>query len=82
MQVDGYCHKMVAMNTDRLIEIEIKLAYQEELVQVLNDTIAEQQLQLRKLEETCRLLNEKLKSLAQTVPDRGSTILNERPPHY
>lgn len=70
------------MNVDRIIEIEIKLAYQEELIQVLNDTIAEQQFQLRKVEETCRLLNEKLKSLAQNLPDRGSTILNERPPHY
>lgn len=70
------------MNTERLTEIEIKLAYQEELMQVLNDTIAEQQLQLRKLEQTCRLLNEKLKSLAQNLPDRSGTILNERPPHY
>ncbi|NBV75584.1 MAG: SlyX family protein [Methylococcaceae bacterium] len=70
------------MNTDRIIEIEIKLAYQEELIQVLNETITEQQLQLRKLEETCRLLNEKLKSLAQNLPDRSSATLNERPPHY
>ena len=70
------------MNTDRLIEIEIKLAYQEELILVLNDTIANQQLQLRKVEETCRLLNEKLKSLAHNQPDGSGSILNERPPHY
>ncbi len=68
------------MNEDRIIELEIKQAYQEDLIQTLNQIVAEQQKQLGKLEETCKYLNEKIKSLALSKQD--IEIIDERPPHY
>ncbi|MCQ8103863.1 SlyX family protein [Methylomonas sp. SURF-2] len=68
------------MNEERIIELEIRQAYQEDLLQALNSVVAEQQKQIGKLEETCKLLHDKLKSLARAEPSPG--LADERPPHY
>ena len=68
------------MNEDRIIELEIKQAYQEDLIQALNQVVADQQKQIGKLEETCKLLHDKIKSLA--LDDRQPGAIDERPPHY
>lgn len=68
------------MPEERIIELEIKQAYQEDLILALNQIVADQQKQIGKLEETCKLLHEKIKSLAQSRP--GIEIIDERPPHY
>jgi SlyX protein len=69
------------MIEDRIIELEIKQAYQEDLIQSLNQVVIDQQVQLRKIEETCRLLNEKIKSFAGNQVAVSSPA-DERPPHY
>jgi SlyX protein len=69
-----------AMSEDRFIELEIKQAYQEDLIQALNQVVAKQQMQIGKLEETCKLLHDKIKSLA--LDDRQVGAGDERPPHY
>lgn len=69
------------MNEDRIIELEIKQAYQEDLIQALNQVVTDQQKQIGKLEETCKLLHDKLKSLAESNSQRLE-IIDERPPHY
>ncbi|HEY8218583.1 MAG TPA: SlyX family protein [Methylobacter sp.] len=68
------------MNDDRIIELEIKAAYQEDLLQELNKIVAGQQQQIDRLEATCKMLNERIKSLSV----EGSTGENveEVPPHY
>jgi SlyX protein len=68
------------MSEARIIELEIKLAYQEDLIQALNKAVADQQIQIGKLEQTCKLLNDKIKHMAQA--DRNPNIIDERPPHY
>ena len=68
------------MSETRIIELEIKLAYQEDLIQALNQAVADQQIQIGKLEKTCKLLHDKIKHMAQT--DRDPNIIDERPPHY
>lgn len=68
------------MNNDRLIELEIKVAYQEDLVQALNKIVAQQQQQIDNLENACRLLNERLLSLSSENASAGFAI--EKPPHY
>ncbi len=77
-----YLQLLVVMNEERIIELEIKQAYQEDLIQALNQVVAEQQKQIGKLEETCKLLNDKIKSLALSLAERPLTPLDERPPHY
>lgn len=68
------------MNEDRIIELEIKAAYQEDLLQTLNKIVGEQQQQIVRLETTCRMLNERIKSLS--VEGSGGESVEELPPHY
>jgi SlyX protein len=63
---------------ERFIDIEIKLAHAEDMVESLNQRIYEQQKQIDKLEGM-------LAALAQHIrdnPQGQQTPLNERPPHY
>ena len=69
------------MNDDRIIELEIKTAYQEDLLQELNKIVGQQQQQIGRLEATCRLLNERIKSLS-TEGSGGGENVEEVPPHY
>jgi len=67
------------MSDERVTELEIKVAYQEDLLQTLNDVVSEQQQQLIRLEEVSRLLGQRIKNMA------GSEGINqgvELPPHY
>ncbi|TAN71256.1 MAG: SlyX family protein [Methylobacter sp.] len=68
------------MNDERIIELEIKAAYQEDLLQALNKIVAGQQQQIDRLEATCRMLNERIKSLS--TEGSGGENLDEVPPHY
>ncbi|MDD2759303.1 MAG: SlyX family protein [Methylomonas sp.] len=68
------------MSEERIIELEIRQAYQEDLIQVLNGIVTDQQKQISKLEETCKLLHDKIKSLA--LAERNPAPIDERPPHY
>jgi SlyX protein len=65
---------------DRLVEIEIKLAYQEDLVESLNTTVYQQQLQIDKLEALFSALAQQVRDNAQQHPALGGS--QERPPHY
>jgi SlyX protein len=69
------------MNDDRIIELEIKAAYQEDLLQELNKIVGQQQKQIDRLEATCRLLNERIISLS-SEGSRGGENVEEVPPHY
>ncbi len=68
------------MSEQRIIELEIKAAYQDELLETLNSIVARQQKQIDKLEETCKLLHDKIAALALAVPAKNP--LEELPPHY
>ena len=63
---------------DRFINIEIKLAQQEDLVDELNKTIYRQERRIDGLEAMVAKLAEHLR----TMRDAGQAPLNERPPHY
>lgn len=69
------------MNEERLINIETKIAYQEDLIEELNNTIYQQQKKLERLEATCEALASHIASLAASV-NEGKSVLDERPPHY
>lgn len=67
------------MDKDRLTELEIKLAYQEDLLQTLNTIIIDQQKQIGRLEESCKLLNKRIKTINNPEIMRQEF---EIPPHY
>lgn len=68
------------MTETRIIELEIKSAYQDDLLQALNQVVSAQTLQIQRLEATCQLLNTKIESLqnqANVLPES-----EQLPPHY
>jgi SlyX protein len=68
------------MNEERLIEIEIKVARQEDLVETLNQMVYQQQKKIAELEALCSALAQRLKEMSSAGNDAGAA--NERPPHY
>ena len=65
---------------DRFIDIEIKLAHQEHMVEALNQRIYEQQQQIDKLEQMCAALVQHVREQAQS--GGGGAAAHEPPPHY
>ncbi len=68
------------MSEDRLVDIEVKLAHQEQLLTDLDDVVTKQQAKIMQLEELCGSLVERVRSIGEAMP--GDAAQNERPPHY
>ena len=68
------------MDEQRIIEIETKLAHQEQMLMELDDALTTQQSTIMKLERMCASMAERLQSLGgdETASPPG----DERPPHY
>lgn len=64
---------------ERFIDIEIKIAHQEHLVESLNQRIYEQQQQIDKLEQMCAALVDHVRTQAQ---GGNGQLPHEPPPHY
>lgn len=65
---------------NRIIDLESKLAFQDETINELNEVITDQQNQLDQLREEIRLLGLRLTSVADS-----SNVSEEKeppPPHY
>ncbi len=68
------------MIEERLINIEAKITFQEDLIEELNKTVYQQQQKLDRLEAICEALASHIRSLAEAGNESKSA--NERPPHY
>lgn len=68
------------MSEERLVEIETKLAHQDQLVYELNDVVTLQQEKIMRLEELCNGLIDRVRVIGESVPGDGPQ--DERPPHY
>lgn len=69
-----------SMIEERLVDLETKLAYQEDTIQALNEVVCEQQKQIDQLAATCKLLVDRIRQLSVTA--EMDEILDEKPPHY
>jgi len=67
------------MLEERLVNIETKITFQEDLIEELNKTVYQQQKKLERLEAFCESLAEHIESLAAAGEGKPA---NERPPHY
>ena len=72
------------MSEERLTDIEIKLARQEDLVDTLNQLVYQQQKKIGELEGLCAALARHVKALAGAASDTSGDASNahEPPPHY
>ena len=67
-------------NNNKIIEIETKLAHQDQLLIELNQVMTDQQTQLMRLEELFTAMLERVRSLGDNSPDAAPQ--DETPPHY
>lgn len=70
------------MTADRITELEIKTAFQEDLLESLNATVARQGQEIRMLQEELRFLYARVKTLLESTPGAEPTPEDEVPPHY
>jgi len=68
------------MSEDRFIDLESRLAHQDQLLNELNDVVTDQQAKIMQLEELCRSLLSRVRSLGEDSPEGDPA--DERPPHY
>jgi SlyX protein len=68
------------MIEDRLVNIETKIAFQEDAIEELNKVVYLQRKKLGQLEAICESLARHIESMEKT--GSGSPTANERPPHY
>ena len=69
------------MNKDQVDGLEMKIAFQEDLLQKLDDAVFAQQQQILLLQDQVRVLSEQLQQIAPARPEAMSAV-DERPPHY
>lgn len=68
------------MSEPRFLDIETKLAYQEDLVGSLNRIVSDQQRKIDELEAVCRKLVDRMVELGEDVA--SMRIEDAPPPHY
>ncbi len=68
------------MDEQRIIDIETKLAYQEDHIQELNNVIVSMQKQIDDLELISKVLKDKVRTMEELIP--ADSNIDETPPHY
>lgn len=64
---------------EKIIDIETRLAFQDDTIQQLSDIIYRQQQHIDKLDKTVQLLVDRLQDIMHAIPGK---IVDEKPPHY
>ena len=68
------------MSEERFIDLETRVAHQDQLLNDLNDVVTAQQAKIMQLEELCNSLLGRVRSLGEAMPEGDPG--DERPPHY
>jgi SlyX protein len=70
------------MNDERMNELESRLAFQDDLIDRLNDVVAAQDRQLLDLQARLDSLQRRVDELAEAAPASAAPPGHEVPPHY
>lgn len=68
------------MSEERFIDLETRLAHQDQLLNELNDVVTAQQAKIMQLEELSKALIQRVRAAGEGMSDADSG--DERPPHY
>lgn len=67
---------------DQLIDLQTRVAYQEETLEQLNQVITQQDADIIQLKQQIRLLAQRMEDSLRTQGQGGEGSSDERPPHY
>lgn len=67
---------------DVVIELQTRVAFQEDTLAQLNDVVTLQDKEIRQLKEQIFELTERVKDAMYQQSQGAATIVDERPPHY
>lgn len=67
--------------SSQLVEVQTQLAFQEDMLNALNERVVAQDLEIRNLRRTLELLHEQMKQKNASAEDSQIHEM-ERPPHY
>lgn len=67
------------MTDDRFADLEVRIAYQDQLLHELNEVVTRQQSAIIALERRYEALVERIRALSETSTTAAG---DERPPHY
>ena len=76
------------MSNDRLNDIEIKLAHQDQQISDLNDVVLRQGREIEAFSRKLRHAEDRLQDALQNLPDGGKALspteiaARDKPPHY
>ncbi|MEL7449313.1 MAG: SlyX family protein [Pseudomonadota bacterium] len=68
------------MSEDRLIDLETRLAFQEDTITTLDDVVTRQQQQIDDLVQQIAILKDRVER--REGASEAATDIDERPPHY
>lgn len=68
------------MSEERFIDMETRLAHQDQLLNELNDVVTLQQTKIMQLEELCKALIQRVRAAGDSLAEGDPG--DERPPHY
>ncbi|SFC19288.1 SlyX protein [Marinospirillum celere] len=66
----------------RLIALETQAAFQDDLIETLNQQLVLQSRELQQLQQQVQLLNQRLANLRDEQEDKQPGQADEKPPHY
>lgn len=67
---------------EQLIELQIRLSYQEDLITQLNLVVTKQDADITQLQQQVRILAKKLEEFSYSDASDAPLDDHERPPHY
>lgn len=68
---------------EQLIDVQTRVAYQEDTLAQLNEVITKQDAEIVQLKQQVRLLAQRVDELVRDPAQGDATdIVNDRPPHY
>ena len=68
------------MCEERFIDLETRLAHQDQLLHELDEVVTAQQARIMQLEQLCRSLVDRVRSIGDGIS--AGDPADERPPHY
>ena len=67
---------------EKIVELETRYSFQEDMLQQLNETVVAQQKQLDLQAQQLQLLHTHLQELRESLQSRDVDSGQEKPPHY